>query len=68
MGPRDPVIVQQIFEQLDSDSLLMFSTDYPHWHFDTAEEALPAGITDEQRGRILYDNAASFYRLGRYAR
>jgi predicted TIM-barrel fold metal-dependent hydrolase len=65
--PRDPVIVQQIMEQLNSDSLLMFSTDYPHWHFDTPEEALPAGITEEQRTRILYDNAARFYRLGRYA-
>jgi predicted TIM-barrel fold metal-dependent hydrolase len=65
--PRDPVIVQQIFEQLNSDSLLMFSTDYPHWHFDTAEDALPVGITEAQRSRILYDNAASFYRFGRDA-
>lgn len=59
--PRDPVIVQQILEQIDSDTLLMFSTDYPHWHFDTPEEALPAGLTDAQRVKILYDNAASFY-------
>ena len=59
--PRDPVIVQQIFEQIDSDSLLMFSTDYPHWHFDTPEEALPAGLTDEQRSRILSENARAFY-------
>jgi len=46
----------------------MFSTDYPHWHFDTPEGALPVGLTDAQRSRILYDNAASFYGFGRYAR
>src|SRR3954447_14517749 len=59
--PRDPVIVQQIFEQINSDSLLMFSTDYPHWHFDTAEEALPVGLTDAQRRKILSENARAFY-------
>jgi predicted TIM-barrel fold metal-dependent hydrolase len=61
--PRDPVVVQQIFEQLDCDDLLMFSTDYPHWHFDTPEEALPLGITDEQRRKILSENARAFYGL-----
>jgi hypothetical protein len=66
--PRDPVIVQQIFEQLNADNLLMFSTDYPHWHFDSPEDALPAGLTEVQRSKILYDNAASFYGFGRYAR
>jgi len=61
--PRDPVIVQQIFEQLDSDSLLMFSSDYPHWHFDTPEEALPVGLTEAQRSKILSENARAFYGL-----
>ena len=66
--PRDPVIVQQIFEQLNADDLLMFSTDYPHWHFNAPEEALPAGLTEVQRSKILYDNAAGFYGVGRSAR
>jgi len=61
--PRDPVIVQQIFEQIGSDSLLMFSTDYPHWHFDTPEEALPVGLTEAQRSKILSENARAFYGL-----
>jgi hypothetical protein len=59
--PPDPVIVQQIFEQINSDTLLMFSTDYPHWHFDTPEGALPVGLTDEQRTKILSENARAFY-------
>jgi predicted TIM-barrel fold metal-dependent hydrolase len=59
--PPDVASVRQIVEQLGSDDLLMFSTDYPHWQFDTPEEALPPGISAEQRSKILYDNARAFY-------
>ena len=31
--------LRQIIEQIESDEMLMFSTDYPHWHFDRDEEA-----------------------------
>jgi len=43
--------------------VLMFATDYPHWHFDRPEEALPAGLPDDLLGKILADNARAFYRL-----
>ena len=33
-APPDPHLLQMLIEQLGSDELLMFSTDYPHWHFD----------------------------------
>ena len=32
-----------LIDQIGSDDLLMFSTDYPHWQFDSPEEALPDG-------------------------
>ena len=62
-APLEPRHLLQIIDALDSDDLLLFSTDYPHWHFDTPEEALPAGLPDAVRRKILYDNAQSFYRL-----
>jgi len=59
----DPRHMLMLIDELGSDDLLMFSTDYPHWQFDTPEEALPAGLSPEQRRKILSENARSFYRL-----
>jgi predicted TIM-barrel fold metal-dependent hydrolase len=62
-APPDPRHLLQIIDQIGSDDVLMFSTDYPHWHFDTPEEALPAGLPESTRRKILYENARAFYRL-----
>ena len=59
----DPRHLLQIVDQLGSDELLMFATDYPHWHFDSPDEALPAGLSDDLRRKILSENARQFYRL-----
>jgi predicted TIM-barrel fold metal-dependent hydrolase len=53
----------EVIDQLGSDELLMFSTDYPHWHFDTPEEALPVRLPDELKRKIMSENARAFYRL-----
>lgn len=54
----------QIINQLGSDELLLFSTDYPHWQYDTAEEALPpSGLPEGLLNKIMRDNARSFYRF-----
>lgn len=55
--------LMQLLDQLGSDDLLMFSTDYPHWHFDEPEEVLPLDLPASTRRKILSDNARSFYRL-----
>ena len=62
-APNDPKHLLQMIEQLGSDDLLMFSTDYPHWHFSSPEEAVPAGLAPNLRRKILRDNAVSFYQL-----
>ena len=53
-----PNPVARLLTQLESPDLVMFSTDYPHWHDDVTgllpPEALPA---------IMADNARTFYRL-----
>jgi predicted TIM-barrel fold metal-dependent hydrolase len=53
----------QMIGQLDSDEILMFSTDYPHWHFDGPDDAIPKGISNSLLENILRENARAFYRL-----
>lgn len=53
----------EIIDQLGSEELLLFATDYPHYHFDTPEEAFPAVLPDGLARKILADNARAFYKL-----
>lgn len=62
-APSDPRHLRQIIDQLESDELLMFSTDYPHWHFNTPEEALPVELPPAFERKIMAENARAFYRL-----
>jgi hypothetical protein len=62
-APPDPKDLLRIIEQLDSEELLLFSTDYPHWHFDTPEEALPVALPASLAQKIFAENARAFYRL-----
>jgi len=62
-GPADHGQLQQIIGQMDSDEMLMFSTDYPHWHFDKPSEAFPSGLSDPLTQKIFSENARVFYRL-----
>jgi predicted TIM-barrel fold metal-dependent hydrolase len=50
-------------EQLQSDELLLFATDYPHYHFDTPEEALPVQLDEPLLTKLLAENARAWYRL-----
>ena len=47
-------------EHIGSDRMLLFSTDYPHWHFD-GEDVLPDGLSDETVRRIMIDNPLEAY-------
>jgi predicted TIM-barrel fold metal-dependent hydrolase len=52
-------------DQLQSDDMLLFATDFPHWQFD-GDAMLPAGLAPELKRKILIDNALATYpRLGR---
>jgi predicted TIM-barrel fold metal-dependent hydrolase len=62
-APPTPQQLHQILEQLESDELLMFATDYPHWQFDHPDEALPTELPEPLLRKILSDNARAFYRL-----
>jgi predicted TIM-barrel fold metal-dependent hydrolase len=63
-GPPDPAAVRTVIDQLGSDELLLFSSDYPHGHLAEGRDALPAGPPPSLRRAILSENARAFYRLG----
>lgn len=51
---------QRILEHIDSDEILLFSTDFPHWHFE-GDAVFPAGIPDALARKISVDNPLSTY-------
>jgi predicted TIM-barrel fold metal-dependent hydrolase len=59
-GPADPDDVARVIDQLRSDDLLLFSSDYPHWQFD-GDAVLPAGLPERLRRKLLVDNALATY-------
>lgn len=58
---ENPQHLLQAFEMVGNDNFLMFSSDYPHWDFDSPARALPTSFGPELRRKILHDNAARFY-------
>lgn len=61
--PEDPEDLYRMFEMIGSDDFLLFSTDYPHWDFDSPSHVFPKSFPKELRKRILADNARDFYRF-----
>src|SRR6266567_1708518 len=49
-------ILARTLEHIGSDRMLLFSTDYPHWHFD-GEDVLPDGLSQETIRLLAIDNA-----------
>ena len=62
-GPPEAQDLQRLVNLLDSDELLLFSTDYPHWQFDGLA-AMPPGLSSGLVRKITHDNPlATFGRL-----
>ena len=51
---------RRILEHIDCADMLLFSTDFPHWHFE-ADNAIPDGIPDALIPRIAIDNPLATY-------
>jgi predicted TIM-barrel fold metal-dependent hydrolase len=60
--PDDDKHLLQIFEMMDAAHTLMFSSDYPHWDFDSPQQAFPRLPADLKR-RIFAENARELYGL-----
>ncbi len=48
-------------EMLESDKMLVFATDYPHWDFDSPEESIPRALPEALRRQIFFENAQELY-------
>ena len=59
-GPPDTASLMKLFEHMQSDELLLFSTDYPHYQFD-GTAALPDGLSAELVRKIAIDNPRATY-------
>lgn len=53
----------KFIDLIGSDEVLTFATDYPHFDFDSPNRALPAGVPEEMKRKIFYENAREFYGL-----
>ncbi len=59
-APRDTNVVERIIEQIDSDRMLLFASDYPHWQFE-GDAVLPSGLSPDLLQRIRVDNPLETY-------
>jgi predicted TIM-barrel fold metal-dependent hydrolase len=58
-----PHRIADLFEEADAENLLMFSSDYPHYDYDPPSKALPRGMSELARHKILAGNALDFFNL-----
>jgi predicted TIM-barrel fold metal-dependent hydrolase len=59
-APPDPASLARIIDQLPSEDMLLFASDFPHWQYD-GEEMLPRGFPDKVLAKILSQNALATY-------
>jgi uncharacterized protein len=54
-SPPDAAGVAAIIDQIDSDKMLLFASDYPHWQFD-GDDAIPPHLPASLISRMCVDN------------
>jgi predicted TIM-barrel fold metal-dependent hydrolase len=61
--PENEADLLEVMRIMGAEGLLMFASDYPHWDFDDPVYALPRGLSEGARARILRENALAWYGL-----
>jgi uncharacterized protein len=59
-APEDADTIERIIDQLRSDDLLLYASDFPHWQFD-GESAMPTGLPAGLQRKILVENPLATY-------
>jgi len=62
-APDDPRRLVQVVDQLGSDDMLLYASDYPHQHVADAETGLLEHLPTALAKKIRNDNARAWYRL-----
>jgi uncharacterized protein len=52
--------VERILQHIDGEHMLLFATDFPHWHFD-GTGVLPAGLPPDLVRKLTIDNPLATY-------
>ncbi len=52
--------LRHVLEEINCEEMLLFSSDYPHWHYD-GTDALPDGLPEVLARKILVENALRTY-------
>lgn len=60
--PGDRKHFLHMLEMMDAENVLMFSSDYPHWDFDSPTHILHK-LPEPLRSRVASENAREFYGL-----
>jgi predicted TIM-barrel fold metal-dependent hydrolase len=59
-APDDAALVARIVDQLQSDELLLFASDFPHWQYDD-DQILPPGLAALPIEKMAVDNPLRTY-------
>lgn len=59
-GPGDGIAIGDVLAHLEAPEMLLYASDYPHWHFD-GTDAFPAGFDDALKRRVAVDNPRAIY-------
>jgi predicted TIM-barrel fold metal-dependent hydrolase len=59
-APPDAADLERVIDQIGSDDMLLFATDYPHWQFD-GDAPLPDGIPTRLIEKITRENPFATY-------
>jgi predicted TIM-barrel fold metal-dependent hydrolase len=56
----DAAATRKLIEHIGADDILLFATDFPHWHFE-GTDALPPGLSDDLIRKLTIDNPLATY-------
>jgi len=59
-APPTRAMLARLIEEIGCDDMLLYSTDYPHWHFEGGE-AVPDGLDPGLVRKILIENPLATY-------
>ncbi|HEY6434340.1 MAG TPA: amidohydrolase family protein, partial [Acetobacteraceae bacterium] len=59
-APPERNQLHRVIEEIGCEDMFLFSTDYPHWHYD-GTDAVPDGLPESLVRKMLVDNPLETY-------